>query len=61
MEEARHAREERYGCAPNQNNTHTGELNPGEISFRWWFGRLGNSLIVFRLKRCPELPEAGGY
>lgn len=48
-------------CTLNQNNTHSQEqLSLQGICFSLWFGKHGNSVIVFRLKRCPLLPEAGG-
>lgn len=47
-------------CTKSKQHTLTEQLSPRGICFSRWFGKLGNSLIVFRLKRCPLLPEAGG-
>lgn len=44
----------------SKQHTLTEQLNPGGISLSLWFEKLSNSVIVFRLKRCPLLPEAGG-
>ncbi len=46
-------------CTTSKQHTLTEQLNPRGICFSLWFGKLDNSVIVFRLKRCPLLPEAG--